>query len=732
MASFKSRPSPPRSPPEERKRELVRREKEMDEHQEGGEMSASAEDRPGMSSSEMTLYTDKKWMKRKGLVLKKQQESEHHPKLESHTEGIKGYLTKKESDGVLRQKTWPPQSPDLNPIQMVRGELDRRQKAKGPTSAKHLSGNSFKTVGRPFQEERTKFSGQLETRNKLLEEARRTHLELMELVRREKEMVAHQEGDELSASAEDRPGMSSKWMKRKGLVLKKQQESEHHPKLESHTEGIKGYLTKKESDGVLRQKTWPPQSPDLNPIQMVRGELDRRQKAKGPTSAKHLSGNSFKTVGRPFQEERTKFSGQLETRNKLLEEARRTHLELMELVRREKEMERKENELERRAMELDEREEEMDRRERELERRAMELVRREKEMDEHQEGGEMSASAEDRPGMSSGLTCQEKMGASESHARAQSEAREMEPERRERELNKTVMEPDRRAIEPDRKEMEPERGEIELYKSETDPDIREGDLERREKELKQKEKELDKRLMNQQKTQAGWCIRQILGKREMEQDFLETELEKTAMDRDIKVRQPEKRAIEPIITQRELDRRAIELDRRAIELDRRAIELDRRAIDLHVELNRRGMEMDIRQRETEKRAERRPTELDKRLMDLHGRQYNLYMRDREEMNLDVREIELKKGVMDPDMRHREMERKEMEPDIKERGLDIRESELDRRENEMERRESEMERRMSELDRRPEGMKPVRSSSNELYHPNMSESEDKSPAILNGN
>ena len=50
----------------------------------------------------------------------------------------KGYLTKKECDGVLLHMTWPPQSPDLNPIEMVWDELDRRVKEKQPTSAQHM------------------------------------------------------------------------------------------------------------------------------------------------------------------------------------------------------------------------------------------------------------------------------------------------------------------------------------------------------------------------------------------------------------------------------------------------------------------------------------------------------------------------------------------------------------------------------------------------------------------
>jgi transposase len=34
--------------------------------------------------------------------------------------------------------TWPPQPPDLNPIEMVWDELDRRVKEKQPTSAQHM------------------------------------------------------------------------------------------------------------------------------------------------------------------------------------------------------------------------------------------------------------------------------------------------------------------------------------------------------------------------------------------------------------------------------------------------------------------------------------------------------------------------------------------------------------------------------------------------------------------
>ena len=59
--------------------------------------------------------------------------------MSQHTSRLcKGYLTKKESDGVLHQLTWPPQSPDLKSIEMVWDELDHRVKGKHPTSAQHM------------------------------------------------------------------------------------------------------------------------------------------------------------------------------------------------------------------------------------------------------------------------------------------------------------------------------------------------------------------------------------------------------------------------------------------------------------------------------------------------------------------------------------------------------------------------------------------------------------------
>jgi hypothetical protein len=65
------------------------------------------------------------------------------------------------------------------------------------------------------------------------------------------------------------------------FVFQKNNEQKHTSRL------CKGYLTK-ESDGVQYQMTWPPQSPELNPIEMFWDELDCRVKENQPTSARHM------------------------------------------------------------------------------------------------------------------------------------------------------------------------------------------------------------------------------------------------------------------------------------------------------------------------------------------------------------------------------------------------------------------------------------------------------------
>lgn len=48
------------------------------------------------------------------------------------------YLKRNEKEDKVKATAWPLQSPDLNPIQLVWDEMDRKVKAKQPNSPLHL------------------------------------------------------------------------------------------------------------------------------------------------------------------------------------------------------------------------------------------------------------------------------------------------------------------------------------------------------------------------------------------------------------------------------------------------------------------------------------------------------------------------------------------------------------------------------------------------------------------
>jgi len=68
----------------------------------------------------------------------------------------------------------------------------------------------------------------------------------------------------------------------RNFILQQDNDPKHTSKL------CRDYLKRKESTGVLKVMCWPPQSPDLSPIELAWDELNRRVKRKQPSNVTDL------------------------------------------------------------------------------------------------------------------------------------------------------------------------------------------------------------------------------------------------------------------------------------------------------------------------------------------------------------------------------------------------------------------------------------------------------------